>query len=137
MWSQGSSTYLCDHPFNSPISGNSFSISKGLGFHHTEFIHNFLLKVTAGREDVVNNILSYINNTNAGKLGSMGVVTLLAVVVSLIGTIEDTLNSIFEIPKNRTLKEKNNQLFFHYPSIANANDCSGYLFFLTDQYPIY
>lgn len=89
-----------------PFLAIAFSISKGLGFHHTEFIHNFLLKVTAGREDVVNNILSYINNTNAGKLGSMGVVTLLAVVVSLIGTIEDTLNSIFEIPKNRTLKEK-------------------------------
>jgi len=89
-----------------PFLAIAFSISKGLGFHHTEFIHNFLLKITAGREDVVTNILSYINNTNAGKLGGLGVVTLLGVVVSLIGTIEDTLNAIFEIPKNRSLKEK-------------------------------
>lgn len=89
-----------------PFLAIAFSISKGLGFHHTEVIHNFLLKITAGREEVVNNILSYINNTNAGKLGGLGVVTLLGVVVSLIGTIEDTLNAIFEIPKNRSLKEK-------------------------------
>jgi membrane protein len=97
-----------------PFLAVAFSISKGLGFHHTEFIYNFLLKITANKEDVVNNILTYINNTNVAKLGTLGVATLLMVVLSLLGTIEDTLNIIFEIPKNRSLKQK----FTHYFSIT-------------------
>ncbi len=89
-----------------PFLAIAFSISKGLGFHHKDFIYNFLLKVTANRVDVVEKILEYINNTNVGKLGTFGVAGLLIVVLSLLGTIEDTLNAIFEAPKNRTIKEK-------------------------------
>lgn len=89
-----------------PFIAIAFSISKGLGFHHKDFIYNFLLKVTANRIDVVENILEYINNTNVAKLGTLGVAGLLIVVLTLLGTIEDTLNSIFEAPRNRTIKEK-------------------------------
>ncbi len=89
-----------------PFLAVAFSLLKGLGFHHTEFIHNVLLKLTASKKEIVENILTYINNTNVGKLGTMGMATLLLVVLSLLGTIEDTLNAIFEIPKNRNFKQK-------------------------------
>ncbi len=97
-----------------PFLAVAFSISKGLGFYNTQFIYNFLLKLTANREGIVKNIITYINNTNVGKLGGIGMTTLLLVVLSLLGTIEDTLNTIFHIPSNRTLKQK----VTHYFSIT-------------------
>ncbi len=97
-----------------PFLAVAFSISKGLGFYNSEFVYKLLLKLTANRETIVKNIITYINNTNVGKLGGIGMTTLLLVVLSLLGTIEDTLNTIFQIPSNRNIKSK----ITHYFSIT-------------------
>ena len=89
-----------------PFLAVAFSISKGFGFQNTVYIRQFLLKLSAGREMVVEHIITYINNTNVGTLGAMGVALLLITVFSLLGNIETSLNTIWGVVRPRTLTRK-------------------------------
>ena len=89
-----------------PFLAVAFSISKGFGFQNTMYIRQFLLKISAGRETVVEHIITYINNTHVGTLGAMGVALLLVTVFSLLGNIEASLNSIWGVDRPRTLARK-------------------------------
>ena len=89
-----------------PFLAVAFSISKGFGFQNTLYIRQFLLKISAGRETVVEHIITYINNTHVGTLGAMGVALLLVTVFSLLGNIEASLNSIWGVARPRTLARK-------------------------------
>ena len=89
-----------------PFLAVAFSISKGFGFQNTEYIRRFLLKLSAGREVVVEHIITYINNTNVGTLGAMGVALLLITVFSMLGNIETSLNTIWGVARPRTLTRK-------------------------------
>jgi len=88
-----------------PLLAVAFSIAKGFGFHHTEFIHRILLQF-AGKEDVVNVIVGYINNTNVRSLGFVGVGFLFVTVISLLGTVEKSFNSIWGVKTQRNLWRK-------------------------------
>jgi len=89
-----------------PFLAVAFSISKGLGFQNTEYIKEFLLKISAGRETVAESIIGYINNTNVSTLGAVGVGVLLVTVFSLLGAIEQSLNTIWGVKSQRTLGRK-------------------------------
>jgi membrane protein len=89
-----------------PFLAVAFSISKGFGFQNSPYIHNFLMNITAGREKVVEHIIDYINRTDVGTLGAVGVAILLVTVFSLIGTIENTLNTIWGAKYQRPLRRK-------------------------------
>ncbi|MCF8105435.1 MAG: YihY/virulence factor BrkB family protein [Desulfohalobiaceae bacterium] len=89
-----------------PFLAVAFSISKGFGFQNTEYIRVFLLKATAGRETVVEHIIAYINNTNVGTLGGLGVALLLITVFTLLGNIEQSMNAIWGVERQRTLTRK-------------------------------
>ncbi len=89
-----------------PFLAVAFSISKGFGFQNTRYIRDFLLNISAGREMVVDHIITYINNTHVGTLGTMGVALLLVTVFSLLGNIETSLNSIWGLARQRTLARK-------------------------------
>lgn len=89
-----------------PLLAVAFSISKGFGIQNSDFIHNLLMQVTAGREETVAAIVGYINNTNVGTLGAVGVGLLFVTVVSLLGSIEKSLNSIWGLKSQRTLWRK-------------------------------
>jgi membrane protein len=84
----------------------AFSISKGFGFQNTQYIREFLLRLSAGRETVVEHIIDYINQTNVGTLGAVGVGMLLITVFTLLSTIEKSLNTIWGVKKSRTLDRK-------------------------------
>ncbi len=88
-----------------PLLAVAFSIAKGFGFHHTEFIHRILLQF-AGKEDVVNVIVGYINNTNVRSLGFLGIGVLFFTVISLLGTVEKSFNSIWGVKTQRGLWRK-------------------------------
>ena len=47
-----------------PFLAVAFSIAKGLGLYDAPQVHDLLLRLTAGREEVVAHILDYIQNTN-------------------------------------------------------------------------
>ena len=85
-----------------PFLAVAFSISKGLGLQNTDFIRDMLMRVSAGREQVVENILGYISNTNVKTLGWMGVGTLLVTVYMMLSTIEQAFNNIWHVARGRT-----------------------------------
>jgi membrane protein len=89
-----------------PFLAVAFSITKGLGFQNTEYMQEILLRLSAGREQVVNHIIDYINRTNVATLGSMGVGLLLFTVFTLLGTIEKSFNTILGVQRQRSLARK-------------------------------
>ncbi len=97
-----------------PLLAVAFSISKGFGFQNTEYIRGFLLKISAGKTQVVNKIIEYINNTNVTALGAIGIGTLLFTVISLLSNIEKSFNTIWGIKRARSFGRK----FTDYLSVA-------------------
>lgn len=89
-----------------PFLAVAFSISKGLGFQNTEYIQEFLMRLTAGREVIVQHIINYINKTNVATLGGLGVGILFLTVFSLLGAIEKTFNTIWGIKEPRSISRK-------------------------------
>jgi membrane protein len=85
-----------------PLLAVAFSISKGFGIQNSDFIRDLLMQVTAGREETVAAIVGYINNTNVGTLGAVGVGLLFLTVISLLGSVEKSLNHIWGIKSQRT-----------------------------------
>lgn len=89
-----------------PLLAVAFAISKGFGFQNTEYIRGFLYKISAGKTEIVNKIIEYINNTNVTALGAIGVGTLLFTVISLLSNIEKAFNTIWGIKKPRPFGRK-------------------------------
>ncbi len=97
-----------------PLLAVGFAVSKGFGFQNTDLIKGFLYKISAGKSEVVNKIIEYINNTNVTALGAIGVATLLLTVISLLGNIEKSFNTIWGVKKARSFGKK----FTDYLSIT-------------------
>lgn len=89
-----------------PFLAVAFSILKGFGFQNTDAIRGMLLKFSGGRTIIVNNIVEYINNTNVGTLGAIGVGLLFFTVISLLGNIEKSFNVIWGVKKGRAIGKK-------------------------------
>lgn len=84
-----------------PLLAIMFALLKGLGVHNT--MEPLLLKYLAsGSDEVVSNVLGYINNTNVGSLGAVGLITLLLTVLFLLGNIEKAFNSLWQVRENRS-----------------------------------
>ncbi|XPV77329.1 MAG: YhjD/YihY/BrkB family envelope integrity protein [Desulfovibrio sp.] len=86
-----------------PLLAVAFSILKGFGFQNSDFIRDLLLNVTAGRAEVVEYILTYINNTNVKTLGWIGVAALMLTVFSLFSSVERAFNNIWDDVKSRAV----------------------------------
>ncbi|WP_051694440.1 YihY/virulence factor BrkB family protein [Desulfohalovibrio reitneri] len=89
-----------------PFLAVAFTISKALGVQNASAVREFLLKFTAGRTELVDKFLDYINTTDVDTLGYAGSVLLLLSVISLLGTIEAAFNQIWGVAKGRSLWRK-------------------------------
>jgi len=85
-----------------PFLAVAFSISKGFGLQNSDKMREWILQVTAGRPEVADKIIEYIDRTNVQALGWVGVATLLFTVLSMVGTIEKAFNTIWHVKKGRT-----------------------------------
>lgn len=94
-----------------PFLAVAFSISKGMGLQNMEAIRTLLEQGTAGNSKAVDHILTYVDRTNVGTLGAVGMATLLLTVGSLMGTIEKAFNSVWGIEQGRTLWRKFTDFF--------------------------
>ena len=94
-----------------PFLAVAFSVLKGLGFQNTEFIRELLLGVSAGKEEVVDAIITYINQTNVKTLGVLGVAFLFFVVINLLSNIESAFNAVWGVKRNRTVGRKATDYF--------------------------
>ena len=88
-----------------PLLALTFSILKGLGVQNR--LEPILLeKLSAGSEEVVTQIIRYIDHTNVKALGTLGLLGLLATAISVIGNIELALNRIWGVRRTRSLGRK-------------------------------
>ena len=91
-----------------PLLAVSFSFLKAFGVHNQikPFLSEALLPLGAKGIEISDNIVGFIDNVNVGVLGAVGIIVLLFTVVSVISTVESTLNSIWHIAKPRKLLQR-------------------------------
>ena len=88
-----------------PFLAIAFALLKGLGVQNK--LEPFILEqVTAGSHELVDKIISYINNTNMTSLGAIGLATLILTVITLLGNIEEAFNVIWGVKETRSLYRK-------------------------------
>jgi membrane protein len=85
-----------------PLLALMFAILKGFGVQ--DFLEPLILeRLAVGSDSIVTGIMTYIDNTNFGRLGAVGLVLLLVTALTLLVNIETAFNHIWGVPKNRTL----------------------------------
>ncbi len=89
-----------------PFLAVGFSVLKGVGFQNMPMIHDLLSRVFAGREEVADTIITYVNNTNVRALGIVGVAVLFFTVVNLLSNIEKTFNDMWGVTRSRSIARK-------------------------------
>jgi membrane protein len=93
-----------------PVFALTFSLLKGLGVQNT--LEPIILKeIAIGSEQIVTEIIRYINNTNVGRLGTIGLITLLLTVLALLSNIEETFNNIWGVQETRSLYRRFSDYF--------------------------
>ena len=85
-----------------PALAISFSVAKGLGFSRS--LRELLIdsEFVAGQQQVFAQILEYVDRTNVGALGMLGVLLLLVTLVLTLSSVEQTLNRIWEVSVQRS-----------------------------------
>jgi membrane protein len=86
-----------------PILALAFSAVKGFG--GAEKLRP-LVEQYLGLGSSSSQLMSYVENVNAAALGSAGGAFLLITVISTMGTIEQALNTIFDVPQSRSYFRK-------------------------------
>ena len=85
-----------------PLFALAFAVLSGLGVQKT--LQPMLLEqITIGSQEIVNQILTYIENTNFTRLGAVGMVTLILTVLMLISNVEISFNQIWGVKETRSL----------------------------------
>ncbi len=85
-----------------PLLALMFSLIKGFGGQN--LLEPLLFKVfTHGSEEVIGAILSYIENTNFRRLGTVGLAILVITVLTLLSNIEKSFNHIWGVKETRTM----------------------------------
>jgi membrane protein len=86
-----------------PILALAFSAVKGFGGAERlrPLVEQYLGVGASGSQ-----VMSYVENVNAAALGSAGGAFLLLTVISTMGTIEQALNTIFNVPQSRSYFRK-------------------------------
>jgi membrane protein len=85
-----------------PLLALAFAILKGLGVQNS-LEPLILQRFTVGSGEVVDKIITYINNTKMGSVGAIGLVFLVVTVVSLLGNIEEAFNDIWGVEGHRSI----------------------------------
>jgi membrane protein len=83
----------------------TFSILKGLGVQR-RLEPMIMDRISAGSEEIAQQILTYIDNTNVTSLGTIGVITLLVTVVLVLSNIERAFNHIWGVDRPRPVIRK-------------------------------
>jgi membrane protein len=94
-----------------PLLAVSFSTLKAFGVHNKldPILADFLLPLGPQGDVIRLRILEFVNNINAGVLGSMGLLLLFYTVISLIQKIEESFNDIWHVKHTRRFAQKFSQ----------------------------
>jgi membrane protein len=91
-----------------PFLAVTFSVLKAFGIHQQiePFLARALEPLGAQGADLSGYMIGFVNNLQVGVLGAVGTAGLFFTVISLIGKIEDALNSIWRVRYSRALARK-------------------------------
>ncbi len=85
-----------------PLLALMFALLKGFGVQNT--LEPLILENLAlGAEEIVGQIIRYIDNTNVARLGVVGMAALLLAVLTLLSNIEKSFNHIWGVTETRPL----------------------------------
>ena len=88
-----------------PFFALAFAVLKGFGVQNK--VEPFILdQVAAGSQEIVDRVVTYINNTNMTSLGTIGLLTLIITVITLFGNVEEAFNLIWGVRETRSLYRK-------------------------------
>lgn len=91
-----------------PIMAMAFGIAKGFGFQL--FLENEVRSLFAGREEIVENIITFSDNllekTQGGLMAVLGIMLLLYSLIYLMTQIETTFNRIWWVEDGRSIIRK-------------------------------
>lgn len=91
-----------------PIIALAFAIAKGFGFEQT--LQQDLLSKFQDQKDILTQAFVYADkmlaNTKGGLIAGVGIVLLLWSIISLLSSIENSFNEIWEIKRGRTWTRK-------------------------------
>ncbi len=88
-----------------PFFALAFAVLKGLGVHNS--LEPFIIdKLAAGSPEIVDRVITYIDNTKMGSVGAMGLAALIVTVITLLGNIEESFNHIWGVKETRSLNRK-------------------------------
>ncbi|BCR05600.1 hypothetical protein DESUT3_26690 [Desulfuromonas versatilis] len=88
-----------------PLLAMMVAVLKGLGVQNT--LEPLILeKIAVGTEEVVGQIIGYINNTNMARLGVFGFCTLFLTVLALLSNIEKSFNHIWGVTETRSIMRR-------------------------------
>lgn len=88
-----------------PLLAVSFSVLKAFGIHNQirPVLHQFLAPLGAREAELTERIMGFVNNVNAGVLGSLGMVTLIYTAFSVVQKTEDSFNYIWRVTRPRSI----------------------------------
>ena len=88
-----------------PFFALAFAVLKGFGVHN-KVEPLILQQLAGGYQEIVERIITYINNTNMTSVGAIGLVFLLITVIMLLGSIEEAFNVIWSVRETRSFYRK-------------------------------
>ena len=97
-----------------PLLAISFSLVKGLGVVDNQLepmLLNFVAPMGAQGEEIVGTLIGFVNNVNAGALGTIGLAVLIWTVVSLLQKIEGAFNFIWHVNQSRHFARRFSDFF--------------------------
>ena len=99
-----------------PLLAVSFSVLKGFGVHNQlePVLLNFLAPLGDKAEQIVANVVGFVENMRIGVLGALGLGMLMYTVISLIQKIEAAFNSTWRLTSTRNLPQR----FSNYLSVV-------------------
>jgi len=98
-----------------PLLAVSFSVLKGFGVHNQiePILLNLLLPLGEKSAEITTQIITFVENTKAGTLGTVGLIFLIFTAVSLVHKIEQAFNHTWRVSQRRLLGNR----FSNYLSI--------------------
>ena len=96
-----------------PLIAFSFAVLKGLGFHrHLEpLLYEFFRPLGAQATGLTDQVMGFVERTQGGVLGSLGLALLVWTVAGTVQKIEEALNWIWRVERPRSLARRLSDYF--------------------------
>ena len=85
-----------------PLLALMFALLKGLGVQN-QLEPIILDQLAVGSEEIVGEIIRYIDNTEVGRLGVVGLLTLFVTVLAMLSNIEKSFNAVWGVEETRSM----------------------------------